>query len=91
MLPHQLQISNGIRLHWLFDDRFKTNHLTVQFLVPLAADTVSGYALLLSVLGHGCERYPTLRLLNEALAELYAASITTRVQKLSLIHIYCSG
>ena len=81
MLPHQLQISNGIRLHWLFDDRFKTNHLTVQFLVPLAADTVSGYALLLSVLGHGCERYPTLRLLNEALAELYAASITTRVQK----------
>ena len=42
MLPHQLQISNGIRLHWLFDDRFKTNHLTVQFLVPLAADAAIG-------------------------------------------------
>ncbi len=75
------QIGAGVTLHIIPTDKFKTNYLSVNFIMPLAAKTASAYALIPPVLGRGAEKYQTMRALNLALSDLYAANISVNVSK----------
>lgn len=73
--------AEGIRLIVLPDDggRFKTATLTVQLLLPLAADTASEQAILPFLLRRGCRAYPDFVALKRELNRLYGAQVTASV------------
>lgn len=73
--------ADGIRLIALPDaeGRFKTASLTVQLLLPLAADTASEQAILPFLLRRGCRAYPDFAAMKQELNRLYGAQVTASV------------
>lgn len=71
----------GVRVLALPDggERFKTAMLTVQLLMPLAAETASEQAILPFLLRRGCRAYPDFTALKEQLNRLYGAQVTASV------------
>lgn len=70
------KLMENIHFHSVREERFKTFRLSAAFYVPLAADTVSKYALLTRVLLRTCERYPDFTALSKKLSALYGASLS---------------
>ena len=68
-------------------DRFKSENISVYFSLPTKKEDSVKRSLLLSVLKRGTEKYPSQKLINERLDELYATLVNLKNQKLSLIHI----
>lgn len=63
-------------------DRFKGENISVYFSLPdIRQDSVKR-SLLLSVLKRGTEKYPSQKLINERLDELYATLVSLKNQKL---------
>lgn len=93
---------NGIRFYRIKSDKFKTARTDMFFTAPLAAETASANALVPALLKRGCEAYPTSRLVERKLEDLYGASFDGQVLKkgetqiihLSVAHVadrYASG
>ncbi len=93
---------NGIRFFRIRSDKFKTARTDIFITDPLTAETASANALVPSLLKRGCEGYPTSRLLELRLEDLYGASFDSQVMKkgetqvihLSVAHVadrYASG
>ncbi len=86
----QISIADGIRVNIYETDRFKSNYLCINFLMPLSEETASENALLSDVLSCGCEQYPTIAKMNDRLNYLYGTSMDCgcerigEVQSLSL-------
>lgn len=77
----RISVGDGISLSIAETDKFKTGHLSVQFLMPLGfADCACG-ALLTAVLRRTSLRYPRALDLARALEELYGASVSRVVRK----------
>lgn len=70
------KLMENIHFHSVREERFKTFRLSAAFYVPLAADTVSKYALLTRVLLRTCEKYPDFTALSKKLSALYGASLS---------------
>ncbi|MBQ3065344.1 MAG: insulinase family protein [Clostridia bacterium] len=79
---YQKQLTDGVRLHVIPKDTFKTDFLMMCFHVPLCRERVSQYSLLPAVLGRGCAEYPSLEELSARLDWLYNAGIGGRAYKL---------
>lgn len=77
----KVQLQNGIPVHCVTTDSFKTALLTVHFLVPLDDETACAYSLLTDVLPRGTEKYPTMQKLNQRTDELYSLGLFTYTQK----------
>ncbi len=77
----QYQIADGIRLHYDPADKFKSNELTVSFLLPLQKETAALNSLLPNVLTRATEHYPTFTALNDRTSDLYGASISIDTEK----------
>ncbi len=77
----RIGVARGIDLNVIETDKFKTNFLSVNFVVPLASETVSENALLFRVLHRGCEKYPNVASLNKKLDYLYATTVGMRNYK----------
>ena len=75
-------LGQGISFSNIQDNRFKTNRLSVNMILPLTSDTVSSNALLPFVLRKGSSDYPDFTKLNERLNELYGAIIEADVYKI---------
>lgn len=67
------EISPNISLSYIITDRFKTENLNVNFLVPLK-DSPFAQVLLPNVMSKGCREYPTQRLIRKQLDRLFNAS-----------------
>ncbi len=78
----QKNIGDGIRLTICKTERFKSNYLSVNFLMPLQKETASEYALLADVIGCGTQKYPTIAKLNDRLNYLYGTSLTCGSEKI---------
>lgn len=74
-------ISSGVDLYYIKADRFKTVDIDVSFYMPLSEESASYSALIAPVLKSGCTKYPTAKLLNTKIEELYGASISAGVSK----------
>lgn len=68
-------IAPGVRFTSVRESKFKQNFLSVNFLLPLRAETASVNALVPMVLRRGCEGWPDMTALNRRLKELYGARL----------------
>ena len=71
----RINIADGINLNIIPSDKFKTNHLKINFTLPLCERTAPLASLLPQVLRRGCEKYPTMLSFNRRLEYLYAAGL----------------
>lgn len=76
-----IRIADGIDIINAPANRFKTNEISISFLVPLSADTASKNALCLNLISGTTKQYPTLTEFNKKLAMLYGASVEPIVTK----------
>lgn len=74
-------IKEGIELHIIETDKFKTNLLSVFLTTPLAKEGVTSNALLPMVLRRGNNQTKTQEELSIALEEMYGASFDCGVEK----------
>ena len=68
-------------------DKFKSENVSVYFSLPTCKERSVARSLLLSVLKRGTEKYPTQRLINERLDELYATLVNLKNQKFDNIQL----
>ena len=73
------EIASGVFLNVIETTSFKTNDLSLNFLIPLAEDTAAKAALLPSVLRRGTRSWPDMAALERRLDMLYEAEIQPRV------------
>lgn len=78
----RFEISEGINLNVIKDDRFKTGRISIAMYTPLEKNNVSKNAILPFLLTKSCKMYPDFTSLNKRLDELYGASIYADVQNL---------
>ncbi len=76
-----IQIGPGITLRCIRDTRFKQGTLSLQFLRPMCREEAGTNALIPAVLLRGCQGYPNLKNITEALDDLYGASVGTVVRR----------
>ena len=76
------EIGKGIYFEALKTDKYKTDRISVNLIVPMDEKTASAYALLSYVMRLGCESYPDFTYLNRRLDELYGAELSTDALKL---------
>ena len=68
-------------------DKFKSENVSVYFSLPTCKERSVARSLLLSVLKRGTEKYPTQRLINERLDELYATLVNLKNQKFDNVQL----
>lgn len=68
-------IYNGVGLNVIKSDKFKTNYMSVCFILPIEKDSIHTNALLPKVLARGTEKYPDMAKISERLEYLYASGI----------------
>ena len=73
--------NNCIDVYRYGTDRFKTESISIYFSLPTVKEKSVARSLLLSVLKRGTERFPTQKLINERLDELYATLVNLKNQK----------
>ncbi len=78
----KIAAAQGVDLVCVEANRFKTNEIAVSFCTPLAKNTASVNALLISLLSHSGKEYPDMLSLNKKLAMLYGASLSSVTQKI---------
>ncbi len=74
-------LSDGITLHYLETDKFKTNFMSVSFIAPLGKDTAAKNTLIPAILLRGSEQYPDMAAISRRLDYLYASRLSARNYK----------
>lgn len=82
MKPIRLDVGNGLQLYCITTDKFKSEYLSMQFYLPLLAETAQENALLSVVLRRGTKRFPDKQRLNRHLDDLYSTAIGIRNRRL---------
>lgn len=72
---HREQVADGIYFSHVADSKFYSNRLSVNLIVPLAAETVTDNAIVPPVLRLGCRTCPDFTALNRRLGLLYGATL----------------
>lgn len=75
MKMNRRELPGRIGVNCLMTDRFKTEFVSVGFLLPLTRENAVRAALVRSILARGCEGYPSLDRISARLAELYGADL----------------
>lgn len=81
------EIKEGINLHTIETNKFKTNLLSVFLTMPLYRDTITKEALIASVLRRGSATMKTTEEISIHLEEMYGASFNCGVEKIGENHI----
>lgn len=74
--------ADGLRVHVLPTDKFKTTTVVLNVLAPLKAETVTLNSLIPAVLQRGTRTLPSVKALTERLDDLYGASLDSAMFKL---------
>ena len=85
------QLAQGVNLSVLNDPKFKHNRLSVNLVVPLDEETVSGYAVLPFLMRKGCKSCDDFTKLNRRLDSLYGAVLAADVAKAGANQIITLG
>lgn len=81
------QIQEGINLHTIETNKFKTNLLSVFLTMPLQEETLTKEALIASVLRRGSNTMPGTEEISINLEEMYGASFNCGIEKIGENHI----
>lgn len=79
----------GAKLLAIPTDRFKSEYLSIRFLLPVEEKLVQQNMILFSLLSRGTEKHPSILLLNRYLDELYSTNVSMYSQRLGDMH--CLG
>ncbi len=82
-----MKIVEGVNLHLLKNEKFKTNHITFRFSGEFDRKTVARRVLVAQILATANATYPTAQKFREKLSDLYGASLSTNVSTKGLVHI----
>lgn len=74
-------LTDGVELTAVSTNKFKTNILSVSFVTPLCAETVTANALIGEVLYRGSKNHPDIEALSAATDELYGMSLSPIVRQ----------
>ena len=77
----QINIKDGIKLHIIPNDIYKTNLIRIAFTIDADKDTVTDTAMLPLILKQGSMNYPTQEKINTRLEELYGAEFVANMDK----------
>ncbi len=72
---NSIRLGERIRLNTIVDHRYKTNHISVNLILPLERQTASVHALLPALLRKGTKSCPDFTEFSKKLAMLYGAHI----------------
>lgn len=75
------KLIDGVDLITVSTDKFKTNMMSVSFVSPMQAETLTANALIGEVLYRGSRNYPDIEALSAATDELYGMSISPIVRQ----------
>lgn len=75
------EIKQGIKIHYIKNDKYKTNLITAFLSIPLDQNTVTENALITSILRMGSKTMPTQEDINKKLEEMYGAEFNCGVEK----------
>lgn len=81
LMEQQLHELDGLRVHIIPTDKYKTNTFVFRFKAPLNEETVTERALLPYVLQSATEKLPSVIRLRQYLEELYGSSLAVDVSK----------
>ena len=84
-----IEIKDGVTMHYIEDTKFKTTTLGVYIHTPLKRETASKNALLPMVLRRGCEKWQSFDEIEKRLDDLCGAALNTGVIKRGEDHILC--
>lgn len=85
------KIFSNIYFNGYEEDKFKSNMLTVKFILPLESNTASKYAIIPYILTMGNREYETIIMLNKKLNSLYGSNILVDVKKKGAYQIISVG
>lgn len=77
----ELDIKNGIKLHTIKTEKFKTNLIAVMLTTKLDKENVTKNALIPAVLRRGTANLNTLEEINKSLEDMYGASLDCGLDK----------
>ena len=80
-------LKNGITIHNINTDKFKTNLIAIFLTVPLSREYVTYDAVLAAVLRRGSKNMPTLAQISQEMEEMYGASFDCGLDKTGDNHI----
>ena len=81
------EIKEGINLHTIKTNKYKTNLLSVFITTPLVKENITKQALISSVLRRGSKTMPTSEEISITLEEMYGASFDCGIDKIGNNHI----
>ena len=81
MLDKKIQIKQGITIHEIETNKFKTNLFAIFLSLPLNRETVTKNALLTAVLRRGTKSLPSQEEISKELEEMYGASFDCGIEK----------
>ncbi len=81
------QVKEGIKLHVIPTDKFKTNLLAVFITLPLNREKVTKDALIPAVLRRGSKKLTTQEEISKCLENMYGASFDCGVEKIGDNHV----
>ncbi len=84
-----IEIKDGVTMHYIEDTKFKTTTLGVYIHTPLKKETASKNALLPMVLRRGSEKWQSFDEIEKRLDDLCGAALNTGVIKRGEDHILC--
>lgn len=82
MKEKTIELFNGINLHILKTDKFKTNLLSIFMLTDLTRENVTKNALIPAVLRRGTEKLPTMKDIATKLEEMYGSVLDASSDKM---------
>ena len=80
-------MKQGIKLHTINTNKFKTNLIAMFLSIPLTRENVTKNSLLVSVLRRGCEKFKTQEEISKKLEEMYGAEFNCGLDKLGKNHV----
>ena len=81
------KIKEGINLHVMKTNKFKTNLVTIFLTLPLTRQNVTKEALISAVLRRGSSNYQTSEEMSIALEEMYGATFDCGIEKMGDTHV----
>ena len=81
------EIKNGITIHNIETDKFKTNLMAIFLTTPLSREYVTFNSVLVSVLRRGSKTMPTSEDISKTMEEMYGASFDCGLDKTGDNHI----
>ena len=83
----KIVIKNGITLHNIETDKFKTNLIAIFLTTPMSREFVTFDSIISSILRRGSKNMPTSEQISKTMEEMYGASFDSGVDKIGDNHI----